>query len=190
MEMLAALECWGYETSFPNVLDAAGEPYVFRIERGRPARDWLIATLQHGAGGYLPGMLDEEQRERMMTAIEFGELTLEEIQDANKDAIEQVSGWKWWEAAKLIATLAHSPQTMLGLLSLAGVDIRHDPIGAVLGALYARLWVDADPKQRAKLATQVATPPASLMDHDNWDDDVADEVVRAMMAGAATGYGD
>ena len=186
MDALAALRIWGYETTFPGVVDDEGDLRVFRIEP-RPAADWIIATMQEGHMSYLPGMLDDDTRVALMDALEYGDISLQQLEEANRDALEQISGWRWWSAAKLIATLCHSWQTMGGLLTLAGVNPREESLGAVLAALYARAWVDGDKKERAKLAQEIATPPASMLTQDNWDEEAATAAVMAFIQEGGTG---
>lgn len=186
MDALAALRCWAFETTFPNITDDEGELRVFRIEP-RPAADWIIATMQTGHMSYLPGLLPDESRIALMDALEYGDLTLTELEEANREALELMSGWRWWSAAKLIATLCNSWHTMGGLLTLSGVNPREESLGAVLAALYARAWVDADKKGRAKLAQDVATPPPSMLSEDAWDEEAATAAVLAFMEEGATG---
>jgi hypothetical protein len=186
VDALAALKIWGYECTFPRVLDEHGEPRVFRIPP-LPAADWIIATMQVGHMSYLPGMLDDDSRIALMDALEYGELTLTELEEANQHALEMVSGWRWWSAAKLIATLCGSWQTMGGLLTLSGVNPRQESLGAVLAALYARAWVDGGKKDRAKLAQEVAMPPASMLTEEAWDEEAATAAVLAFMNDGGTG---
>jgi hypothetical protein len=186
VDAIAALRVWAYETTFPNVRDDAGDLRVFRIEP-LPAADWIIATMQAGHMSYLPGMLDDDARIALMDALEYGDITLAELEDANRDALEQISGWRWWSAAKLIATLCNSWQTMGGLLTLSGVNPREESLGAVLAALYARAWIDGDKKSRAKLAQDVATPPASMLTEEAWDEEAATAAVLAFMQEGGTG---
>lgn len=186
MDALAALRIWGYETTFPNVIDDGGDLRVFRIDP-RPAADWIIATMQTGHMSYLPGMLDDDSRIALMDALEYGDITLAELEEANRDALEQISGWRWWSAAKLIGTLCSSWQTIGGLLTLSGVNPRQESLGAVLAALYARAWIDADKKGRAKLAQDVATPPASMLTEEAWDEEAATAAVLAFMQEGGTG---
>lgn len=186
MDALAALKIWGYETTFPDVLDAFGAPRVFTIPP-LPAADWIIATMQPGHAAYLPGLLSDEDRIALMDALEDGLISLKDIEEANRDALEQISGWRWWSAAKLIATMCHSWETMGGLLTLAGVNPRTESLGAVLAALYSRAWVDGDKKARARLAQDVAMPPASMMTDEGWDEEAATAAVMAFMTGGGTG---
>lgn len=189
MEALAALRMWAYEVTVPGVLDEDGHLWVFRIEP-RPAADWIVASLDPTHMAYLPGLLEGDQRDRMMQAIEDGQITMAELGELNHDAIEVVSGWRWWEAGKLIACAAGSWQTMGGLLTLAGVDPAKVPLGAYLGAVYARLWENASKSDRAKLAQQVATPPPSMLDPNDpekWDEEAAEAAIRAFLAAGPTG---
>lgn len=189
MDALAALRRWAYEVTLPGVLDDHGQPWLFRIEP-LPAADWMIASIDPTHMAYLPGLLQGEHRERMMQAIEDGLVTMAQLEEVNHDAIEVVSGWRWWEAGKLIACAAGQWQTLGGLLTLAGVDPQQVPLGAFLGAVYARLWENASKSDRAKLAQQVATPPASMInpdDPDKWDDEAAEAAIRAFLTAGPTG---
>lgn len=186
MDAAAALRCWAYEITFPGVYDDTGQLRVFRIEP-RPAADWILATLEPEHESYLPGMLDEEQHWALMDALEDGLITMDDLVAANRDALEQMSGWRWWSASKLIATMGAQWETIGGLLVLAGVDPEVKPLGAVLGALYSRIWVDSSQKDRAKLAQEVATPPESLLAPDNWDEDAATAAVEAFIRHGGTG---
>lgn len=187
MDVEAALRCWAYEVSFPGVLDDTGQLRVFRIEP-RPAADWILATLSPESESYLPGMLDEEQHWLLMAALEEGLVTMDDLVETNRDALEQMSGWRWWSATKLIVTIGTQWETVGGLLVLAGVDPEVKSLGAVLAAMYSRIWVDSDPKARAKLAQEVAAPPPAMLDKDNWDEDAATAAVEAFIRSGGTGF--
>lgn len=189
MEALAALRAWAYEVTLPGVHDEHGQPWLFRIEP-LPAADWIIASLEPGHMAYIPGLLAGDHLERLMQAIEDGEITMAALETVNHDAIEVVSGWRWWEAGKLIACVTSQWHTLGGLLTLAGVDPAKVPLGAYLGAVYARLWENSSTKDRAKLAQQIATPPASMInpdDPDGWDEEAAEAAIRAFLTAGPTG---
>ena len=202
MEALAALNVWGYETTIPGVysrdysgrrqIEAGptgrrdGDLWVFRIEP-KPARDWIIASIDPYHMGYLPGLLDDIHRDRLMQALFDGEVTVADLEEINHDAIEVVSGWRWWEAGKLIACVTAQFHTMGGLLTLARVDPATTPLGAYLAAVYARIWVDSDAKTRAKLAQNVAMPPPSLLSAEKFDEEAAEAAVRAFIEAGPTG---
>lgn len=186
MDAVAALRMWGYETTFPGVLGPDGEPWAFRIEP-LPAASWIVASLQRDHLAYLPGLLTGGHRERMMDALEEGQITIDDLGEVNHDAIEVVSGWRWWEAGRLIGLVSHSYHTVGALLVLSGVDPLHTPLGAYLAAVYGRLWMDMDKKGRAKLAQTIAAPPATLLG-DNFDEEAAEAAVRAFIAAGPTGH--
>lgn len=186
MDALAALKIWGYEVTFPGVVDELGDDRVFSIPP-LPAADWIIATMQRGHSSYLPGLLSDDDRMALMDALEEGLISLTDIEEANRDALEQVSGWRWWSAAKLIATLCQQWETVGGLLTLAGVNPRTESLGALLAALYSRAWIDGDKKDRARLAQDVAMPHPSMMTEENWDEEAATAAVLAFMTAGGTG---
>lgn len=186
MDALAALHLWAYEISFPRVLGDDGRPHLFRIEPA-PAADWLIATFQQGHLSYLPGMLSDDDQERIADAIFDGHLHHDDLVKANRDCIEQISGWPWWAAGKLMGTLYHRFDLIGGLLVLSGVDLRTQPLGAVLAAVNARVLENKTKEDRTKWLNELAMPPAETLDPDNWDEDVADRALEMMMAAGPAG---
>lgn len=189
MDALAALGIWGTETTFDKVLDEHGQPYVFRIP-GLPAAEWIIATRNEGHLSYLPGLLLDEDRDRLMDAIEEGDVSIAEIVEANQDVIAAVSGWSWWSAGRLIGTLLAQWETVGGLLVLAGVDPQTRSLGTVLSALYAKVCTEVDKETRNKWVSTIVTPPAELMTGDTWDEEAAHTALLAMMAQGGGGIPD
>lgn len=189
MDAIAALRLWAYEVTFPRVLGEHGTPYVFRIEP-RPAADWIIATLKRGHLGYLPGMLDRDEYERLIDAMADNEVTHNEIVEANRDALETVSGWPWWSAGKLIALLHHQFDLFGGLLVLAGIDLQKQPLAAVLAAINAKVISEASKEDRAKWVNELAMPPDDLLSAEGWDEDAADKALAMLMAAGGAGHGD
>lgn len=181
MDALAALRMWAYETTFPNVRRTGGGMYVFRIEP-LPAADWITATLDAGYLSYLPGLLPAEDAEVLLSAIEDGLVTGDQLAEENQAALESVSGWAWWSASKLIGTLGKSWETTGALLTLSGVDPTRVSLGAFLSALYGLIWRDASKEDRLKLAAEVAAMPPELVSKDGvWDEDAATDAVWAVM---------
>lgn len=181
MDALAALRTWAYETTFPNVRDARGHLVVFRIEP-LPAADWIDATLDAGHLSYLPGLLPVAEREVLLQALEDGAVSADELAEENQAALETVSGWAWWSAAKLIGTLGKTWETTGALLTLSGVDPGRVSLGAFLGAFYALIWKDASKEDRLKLAAEVAAMPPELVAKDGlWDEDAATDAVWAVL---------
>lgn len=178
MDAVAALRCWAVEAW----LTIDGQEHMFRIEAA-PAADWLIATLQSGHLSYLPGMLDDSQRDRILEALGDGSLTPAELQEANRDVLEQASGWPWWQAGRLIGTLGHHWATLGAMVLASGADPWKHPLGAVLGTLYS-VMVQNTPKKedREALINQITAPPVVDMADGEWDEDAAEKAVWAMLA--------
>lgn len=183
MDALAALRCWAVEVE----LDIDGEPRLFRIEPF-PAADWLIATLQEGHLSYLPGMLDDVQRDELMQALDDHTLTTDALVKANREAIEVVSGWPWWQAGRLIGTLSHGWARLGGMLYGIGIDPERHSLGAVLGGVWSLLYNNTPRKEdREKLVNTLVAPPEIDMGPDEWDDDKAHEALWQMMAARSRG---
>lgn len=181
MDALAALRCWAVEV----YLDIGGELILFRIEPA-PAADWLIASLEQGHLSYLPGMLDEEQRDIISEALLAGELTSKALMEANQQAVEVASGWRWWQAGRLIGTLAHGWARLGGMLYGIGIDPQRHSLGAVLGGVYSLLYSNTPKKEdKDKLLNILLAPPQVDMPEGEWDDDAAHEALWQMMAAKA-----
>lgn len=189
MDAIAALGIWGTETTFDRVHDEHGQLYVFRIPK-LPAAEWIIATRNEGHLSYVPGLLLDDDRDRLMDAIEDGDVTIDEIVQANRDVIETVSGWPWFSAGRLIGTLLAQWETVGGLLVLAGVDPESRSLGTVLSALYAKVCTEVDKETRSKWVSTIVTPPAELMTGDKWDEEAAHAALLAMMAQGGGGIPD
>lgn len=189
MDAVAALRCWAYETTFDRVHDDHGAPVVFRIEP-LPAADWLIATLQHGHLSYLPGLLDDVQRDRLMEALADGDLTVTELQEANRDALEEMSGWRWWQASRLIAVLGQRWEVTGTLLTSNGVNPATHSLGAVCAALYGALWHNTTkPEDRAKLTQAIVAPPEQVLTGPDgtFNEEAAEAAVWAFIQAGPTG---
>jgi len=189
MEALAALRLWAYERTFPNVLGANGYPHIFRIPP-LPAADWLIASFESGHLSYLPGLLGEEERELLMDAQYEGHVTHDDLVQANRDALEMISGWPWWSAGKLMGVLYHQFDMVGGLLIMSGVDLQRQPLAAVLAAVNAKILEYKSKEDRTKWLNELAMPPADMLDHDNWNEEAAERALEMMMANGGAGYGD
>lgn len=181
MDPVAALRCWAFETTFPGV------PVVFRIEP-LPAADWLIASLQFGHLSYLPGLLGDAQRDLLMDALEDGTVTTADLAQANREALEEMSGWPWWQASRLIATLAQRWEIFGTMVMEAGVDPWRHSLGAVLGALYGAMWRNANSAEdRAKLTQAIVTPPETMLTGGTYDEEAAEAAVWAFIQAGPTG---
>lgn len=187
MNAVAALRLWAYEFSFDRVPNHRGDgPHLFRIEP-KPAADWIIATIQVGHLGYIPGMLDPAEQELITEALYEGWVTSAELLEANREAIATVSGWPWWSAGKLIGVLIHEMDLAGGLLTLRGVDLQTLPLGAVLNAINALVLSEAGKEERTRWINELVMPPAEKLQPETWDQDAAEVALEMLMKRGATG---
>lgn len=152
IDALPSLRCWAVE------VDIAGETY--RIP-ALPAADWLIA-ISASFTRVVPGML-EGDIESLLDRIAYGDVLYSEIRDASRDAISQVTGMKWWAAARLIYYLGGHWGTVGGALLSRGVDLSRHSIGAALTSTYRILLENCkDEQERRKLDFELERPPAGI----------------------------
>lgn len=152
IDALPSLRCWAVE------LDIAGGAY--RIP-ALPASDWLI-SISASFTRVVPGML-EGDIEDLLDRLTYGDVPYSEIRDASRDAIERVTGMRWWAAARLVYYLGSHWSTIGGALLLRGVDLSKHSIGAALTATYRILLENCkDEQERRKLDFELERPPAGI----------------------------
>lgn len=163
IDALPSLRCWAVE------VDIAGETH--RIP-ALPAADWLIA-ISASFTRVVPGML-EGDIETLLDRVAYGDVPYAEIRDASRDAIAQVTGMKWWAAARLIYYLGSHWSTIGGALLSRGVDLSKHSIGAVLTSTYHILLENCkDAAERKKLDFALERPPAGIPISQVYDADKA-----------------
>lgn len=108
-----------------------------------------------------------EQREVLADLILSDESAVADLRSESRRLLEEATGRKWWEAAKLINT-ARSGEA-LGRMVLAGVDPWARSVGEWCAAVYALAAKGRDAKDRLKLDFELALPPPG--EEDAWDDD-------------------
>lgn len=161
---LASLRVWAIE------VDLGGKTY--RVPP-LPAADWFLAVLSGETGPVVPGMLDPTDEEEIIERLVAGELTAKDITTANRDALAAASGWKWWEAERLMVSAAHGWKMIGGLLAGAGVDLSRDGLGKVLGTMYALAVTHMKPEDRFAFDSQIQAPPIGYADTKEWFDESA-----------------
>lgn len=170
---LAALRCW------PIHVELAGEEYTIPAV---PARAWFLSILGGEPLPIVPGMLDPDDAERLSDRIVDGEVSLRELTLASRDALELASGWRWWEADRLIRSAGAQWKVVGGELALAGVDLDAQPLGAVLNTLYVLAARSLNEQQRQQLDFQISAPPPELEEEER--EALAEEMFEALLADA------
>jgi len=101
---------------------------------------------------------------------------------ASRDALELASGWRWWEADRLIRSAGAQWKVVGGELALAGVDLDAQPLGAVLNTLYVLAARSLNEQQRQQLDFQISAPPPELEEEER--EALAEEMFEALLADA------
>lgn len=146
-----------------------------RYFRNAPVREWIeLGSLRTAAlsFGYA------KNRRELALGVASGAVSGEELAGWSHALVEEVTGWRWWEASTLLVT--SGGRSVLGRLTLAGVDPDRTPLGPWCAAVWAVLTEHADAKQIQRLETELSLPPEGY--EDAWDDD--EQYAAAMLAQA------
>lgn len=145
----------------PVRVEAAGRSFVIPI---RPASDWITAVAQEDfVTAVFPGLLTEEGSGTAIEMMVDGDMEPAELKQPAFDAITRASGFRWWEAMRLVG-MADGNQQVVGELTLRGVDPDVIPFGRWCAALYALAIRGMDEKERQKFLAKFTMPPPEAMD--------------------------
>lgn len=148
---VGALKVWAVEIDL-------GE-HVYRIPP-LPAQDWFLAVLlDDNPLPIVPGMLEPADHDQVLDALLEGELNLEDVIIANREALEAASGWRWWEADRLIRSAGAEWRDIGGALSSRGVDLAQVSLGAALNAIYSLAIRNLDEQKRFTFLARLSSPP-------------------------------
>lgn len=146
----------------------------------RPAARWSDEAFP--LDSMVARMADQESRDALVDVLMTQPGAAAEMAAESRRVLLLVSGWRWWEAQKLIRTAIGSE--VLGRLVLAGVDPWQRTLGEWCAATYALCAKGADARERLKLDFSLSIPPPGA--EGEWDDDgddaeVIGNAVQAMM---------
>jgi hypothetical protein len=149
----------------------------------QPAAVWVQAVRD------LPGLVSRlastEAREVLLDQIMDHPTAVADMEREAHRILSEVSGWKWWEAVKLINT--STGREVLGRLVLAGVDPWQCTLGEWCAATYALCVKGADAQARLKTDFSLSLPPPGV--EDGWDDDGDDAEATMSAVQALMGQG-
>lgn len=154
---LASLDMWGVE------VELGGQ--VFHVPP-LPASEWFVAILSNEAWPIIPGMCSDEEAERLFDMVLLGEVRDAEVVRANRDALSEVAGWRWWEAERLIVSVAAFWKQLGGLLLSQGVKLNDSSLGAVLATVYSLAAINMKPEDKIAFDAQISAPPMGYRDAD------------------------
>lgn len=144
--------------------------------RNAPVREWI--ELDSFRSAALTFCLDG--RREMLRDVASGRMPGETLAGWSHSLVEAATGWRWWEASTLL--VSSGQRSILGRLTLAGVDPSVVTLGQWCAATWAVLTEHADAKQVQKLETELSLPPEGY--EDAWDDD--ESYYAAMLAQAGS----
>lgn len=159
----------------PMTVTVAGRRTVVPF---RPAAEWAAALDKLYV---LAGILAEgEDQGALVDLILDDEQAVADLKRESLRILEEASGRKWWEAARLLNASVQSE--LLGRLVLSGVDPWARSVGEWCAAVYALCVKGQDEKGRLKFDFSLSIPPPDF--EDEWDDGNVDpSVVMSGLAG-------
>lgn len=174
MDALAALRRW------PVTVELGGREYTIPP---LPASEWFAAVLDGSSLAIVPGLLRERDREQVDDLLAAGAISLEDIAAVANDALEAASGWRWWEAGRLIYGAAEEWEAVGGELALRGVDMERVSLGTALAAIYRLVTRDLKEEKLHEFDLRLRQPPSSLSEEER--ERIAEEMFQRMMEEAA-----
>lgn len=175
---LAALRVWAVE------VELAGR--MWRIEP-TPAAGWFSAILSGETAGVIPGMCELADEEDFLDLMVAGTIRWPDVQRANRDALAAASGWKWWEAERMIHSMAAEWRLIGGLLTSHGVNLERQSLGAVLNATYSLAVRNMSKDDKFVFDSQLSRPPLGAAPASEWFDEA--EFADAFVAAEAEAFG-
>lgn len=154
---VAALRIWAID------VDVADE--VFTVP-AKPAADWFLAICSDEAFPIVPGMLEDPRDGDAITDMLLdGELTTNTLREVNREALEAASGWRWYEAERLIVSAASQWRLIGGILGSHGVDLTTQSLGSVLATIYTLATQAMTKEDRFAFDAQLtAIPPGQRVE--------------------------
>jgi hypothetical protein len=177
-DALAALRIWALE------VELAGETFVVDP---RPAADWFLAILDEEALPLIPGLMSEDDEERINDLLLGGQVDVDLIATRSRELLTAAAGRPWWEADRLIRSSAQSWHIIGGELTRLGVDLDKVSLGSALNAIYVICVRTMDEQERNKFDIDLRLPPIGVegvTTEDMYDARVAEDAFMALMGGA------
>jgi len=173
IDALAALKVWGVE------IELGGKTYHIPPV---PAAGWFVAILRGEPMPIVPGMVLDEEQADLIEDMALGLVDLDDVVDAEREALEIASGWRWWAADRMIRSAAHEWKIVSGQLIRRGVDLSTLPLGAVLNALYAMATETLDQQKRIAFELELNRPPAGSMSEEERERQAEEMFMEALRA--------
>lgn len=153
----------------------------------QPAGPWLMAI----GGTYrdvVPGMVAGLDADDLLDMMVAGRVTVADLDEAARCAIEEMAGTRWWSAARLIAWLLGNWTSLGSGLLAKGIDPTVAPLGSVVAVTY-RLVMESckDDAERRRIDMELDKPPVGVPIEEMYDEVKASSAFMALAARDGTG---
>jgi hypothetical protein len=125
----------------------------------RPASEWFLAVLSGRGYPIVPELLADGQEELFSEAMINGEIQHAELERLNREALEVASGMPWYQAERLMVSVAAQWRTVGGLFGLHGVDLDTTSLGRVLSTTYVLAIQHLTKEERFSFDARLTAPP-------------------------------
>jgi hypothetical protein len=150
----------------------------------RTAAPWIRCVLAPtGVTALVIGLHDDEWGTWVLSGIASGAVSMDDVKQTAYDLLGDVSPYKWWKTARLLAL--SSRDDIAGHLTLSGLSPWNLTVAQWVTAVYALLTKGADVKAKFKIDAPLDDPPAGIVD-DEW---MSDAAFAAMVAQARNAPG-
>lgn len=181
----ARLEAWRDRRLHPLAFALDGVTYEVPEH---PARVWILAVLSDESADLLLDALPDEVAEELWEdALDPDvDLTPELLTSIGRALLAKASGRPWWQAQKLLASLADEWDYFIGVARDRGLgDPLSWPVDELCAWIYYRLTVNAKKEDKERLDAELRTPPLLTIGDDEEPDGWAEEEQEGWSALAA-----
>lgn len=146
----------------------------------RPAGAWIEALSDSNAGYIVVPMARGTTRDILLDAMADSEITDDQVAAASYKLISDVTGYKWWEAVRLM--LVSVRPDVLGRTVIRGMDPWSLTVGQWCAGVYALLTENMGKDDLFKFESMLGDPPEGADDDDEWDTEEFNSMVAAARA--------
>lgn len=137
------------------------------------ADEWLTILLREELelSEIIPGMVAEEDQDRLTQAVWDGLISDEEISEVALEVIKEVSGRDWWWTMHLLWSAMGAWLVVYGRMVAQGIDPTKVPLGAFLDAMYLLCVQNMDKQHRSEFDRMLEKPPPGVEFDEAVDED-------------------
>lgn len=164
----------------PVEIDVEAGEWVWTIP-ALPAADWLAAVLANEAGSIFPGLLDPDLRADVWAQVAAGRITMDDLVECARHALEAAAGRSWWSADRLVRVAMDDTvrARVVGEMAGSGLDLERISLGLFCDAIWGRMLAGVtEDMDRLRLEAELNTPPAGINPEELEEEDDEEEFLR------------